>query len=177
MNSCLAACIAISVYNAHDMIIRSDKRSNGRISWNNFEEWGFEITELRSSNGKTTGNRFDFEIAVRLRLNQVRNIEGRLCSEIPCLVAPRVARCLGTWSCFCAYRMTVTVPVSVRFSLTQTLQGEQYQFIEATIYPPLPLPESHRNWKFRNTESSQGHSRSHAVLRSHADWAKWLRLK
>ena len=176
MNSCLAACIAISVYNAHDMIIRSDKRSHGRISWKNFEEWGFEITELRSSNGKTTGNRFDFEIAGILRLNQVRNIEGPLCSEIPCLVAPRVARCLCTWSCFCAYRMTVTVPVSVRFSLTQTLQGEQYQFIEATIYPPLLLPESHRNWKFRNAESSHGHSRSHAVLRSHADWAKWLRL-
>ena len=157
------------------MIIRSDKRSNGRISWKNFSEWGFEITELRSSNGKTTGNRFDFEIAGILRLNQVRNIEGPLCSEIPCLVAPRVARCLCRWSCFCAYRMTVTVPVSVRFSLTQTLQGEQYQFIEATIYPPLLLPESHRNWKFRNAESSQGHSRSHAVLRSHADWAKSAR--
>ena len=85
-------------------------------------------------------------------------------------------RCLCTWSCFCAYRMTVTVPVSMRFSLTQTLQGEQYQFIKATIYPPLLLPESHRNWKFRNAESSQGHSRSHAVLRSHADWAKSLRL-
>ena len=126
--------------------------------------------------GKTTGNRFDFEIAGLLWLNLVRNIEGPLCSEIPCLVAPRVARCLGTWSCFCAYWMTVTVPVSVRFSLTQTLQGEQYQFIEATIYPPLLLPESHRNWKFRNAESSQGHSRSHAVLRSHADWAKSLRL-
>ena len=144
------------------MIIRSDKRSHGRISWKNFEEWGFEITELRSSNGKTTGNRFDFEIAGILRLNQVRNIEGPLCSEITCLVAPRVARCLCTWSCFCAYRMTVTVPVSVRFSLTQTLQGEQYQFIEATIYPPLLLPESHRNWKFRNAELSQGHSWSHA---------------
>ena len=175
MNSCLAACISISVYNAHDMIIRSDKGSHGRISGKNFE-WGFEIAELRSSNGKTTGNRFDFEITGLLRLNQVRNIEGPLCSEIPCLVAPRVARCLCTWSCFCAYRMTVTIPVSVRFSLTQTLQGEQYQFIEATIYPPLLLPESHRNWKFRNAESSQGHSRSHAVLRSHADWAKSLRL-
>ena len=83
-------------YNAHDMIIRSDKRSHGRISGKNFEWWGFEITELRSSNGKTTGNRFDFEIAGLLRLNLVRNIEGPLCSEIPCLVAPRVARCLGT---------------------------------------------------------------------------------
>ena len=176
MNSCQAACFSISVYNAHDMIIRSDKRSHGRISGKNFEWWGFEITELRSSNGKTTGNRFDFKIAGLLRLNLVRNIEGLLCSEIPCLVAPRVAHCLGRWSCFCAYRMTVTVPVSVRFSITQTLQGEQYQFIEATIYPPLLLPESHRNWKFRNAESSQGHSRSHAVLRSPADWAKSLRL-
>ena len=146
-----------------------------KVPWENQwkkTKWGFEITELRSSNGKTTGNRFDFEIAGLLRLNLVRNIEGPLCSEIPCLIA----RCLGTWSRFCAYRMTVTVPVSVRYSLTQTLQGEQYQFIEATNYPPLLLPESHRNWKFRNAESSQGHSRSHAVLRSHADWAKSLRL-
>ena len=31
MNSCLAACISISVYNTHDVIIRSDKRSHGRI--------------------------------------------------------------------------------------------------------------------------------------------------
>ena len=160
---------------------RYDHPIRQKVPWENQwkklrVKWGFEITELRSSNGKTTGNRFDFEIAGLLRLNLVRNIEGPLCSEIPCLVAPRVARCLGTWSCFCAYRMTVTVPVSVRFSLTQTLQGEQYQFIEATIYPPLLLPESHRNWKFQNTESSQGHSRSHAVLRSHADWAKSLRL-
>ena len=88
-------CISISVYNAHDMIIRSDKRSHGRISGKN-SEWGFEIAELRSSNGKTTGNRFDFEITGLLRLNQVRNIEGPLCSEIPCLVAPRIARCLCT---------------------------------------------------------------------------------
>ena len=57
---------------------------------------GFEITELKSSNGETTGNRFDFEIAGLLQLNLVRNIEGPLCSEIRCLVAPRVARCLGT---------------------------------------------------------------------------------
>ena len=74
-----------------------------KVPWENgnyFEWWGFEITELRSSNGKTTGNRFDLEIAGLLRLNLVRNIEGPLCSEIPCLVAPRVARCLGTWSCF-----------------------------------------------------------------------------
>ena len=33
VNSCLAACFSISVYNAHDMI----KRSHGRISGKNFE--------------------------------------------------------------------------------------------------------------------------------------------
>ena len=129
---------------------RYDHPIRQKVPWENqwkknFEKWGFEITEFRSSNGKTTGNRFDFEIAGLLRLNLVRNIEGPLCSEIPCLVALRVARCLGTWSCFCAYRRTVTVPVSVRFSLTQTLQGEQYQFIEMTIYPPLLVPESQKS--------------------------------
>ena len=35
-----------------------------------------------------------------------------------------------------AYRMNTAIPVSVRFSLVQTLRGEQYQFIETTIYPP-----------------------------------------
>ena len=34
---------------------------------------------------------------------------------------------------------------SIRAIFSQTLQGEQYQFIEATIYPLLLLPESHRN--------------------------------
>ena len=44
-----------------------------------------------------------------------------------------VACCLGTCS------LLLNEPtVSVRFSLTQTLQGEQYQFIEATQYHYLP---------------------------------------
>ena len=123
--------------------IRSDKRSHGRISGNYFEYWGFEKTELRSSNGKTTGNRFDFEIAGLLRPNLVRNIEGPLCSEIPCLVAPRVARCLGTWSCFCAYRRTVTVPV--------------YYFL------------SHKHYRVSNTNLSKRLSTHHYFSLSHTE--------
>ena len=176
MNSCLAACIAISVYNAHDIIIRSDKRSHGRISWKNFEEWGFEITELRSSNGKTTGNRFDFEIAGILRLNQVRNIEGPLCSEIPCLVAPRVARCLCTSELFlCLSNDCDSSSIRAIFSHTN-ITGRAIPIYRSDYLPTITSPWVTQKLKFRNAESSQGHSRSHAVLRIHADWAKWLRL-
>ena len=52
------------------MIIRSKLWSQ------NFEQWGFEITEYKSSNGKTKGNWFDLEIAGLLRINLVRNIDG-----------------------------------------------------------------------------------------------------
>ena len=63
-----------------------------KVPWEN--QWkllrvvGFRNNRVEDK-GKTTGNRFDFEIAGLLRLNLVRNIEGPLCSEIP----PRVARC------------------------------------------------------------------------------------
>ena len=68
-----------------------------------------------------------------------------------------------------ANRTNMTVPVSVRFSLTQTLQGEQYQFIEATqylpsVYPPSLHPESDKISKRR----IEPRPSSHAVLRSHA---------
>ena len=39
--ACLAACISLSVYNAHDMTIRSDKRSHGRISGKRLRVVGF----------------------------------------------------------------------------------------------------------------------------------------
>ena len=125
------------------------KRSHGRIIGKNFEEWGFEITELRSSNGKTTGNRFDFEIAGLLRLNQVRNIEGALCSEIPCLVAPRVARCLCTWL--------------VVFVLIEWLWQFQY---------PCDFL-SHKHYRESNTNLSKRLSTHHYFSLSHTEIEKF----
>ena len=84
-------------------------------------------------------NRVEREIGLTwkyrvLRINLVRKIEGPLYSDIPCLLLESSC-CLSIHVKF-AYRMKMTIPVSVRFSLTQTLQGIQYQLIEATIYPP-----------------------------------------
>ena len=66
------------------------------------------------------------------------------------------------------------------FFHTNITQGEQYQFIKATICPPTLLPESQR--KVRNLGSRQGHavSRSRCVkftlCHTLTDWAKLLQL-
>ena len=117
------------------------------------DQWGFEITELQSSNGKTTRNRFDFEIAELLRINQARIIEaGSTVFRNDLSGRLGVACCLGT----CSFLLKEPT-VSVRFSLTQTLQGEQYQFCRSDSVS-LPshhhFSESHR--KFRNAGSGQG---------------------
>ena len=65
------------------MIIRSDKWSHGTIG-KNFDLWDFEITELKSSNGKGKGSRFDFEIQrlLRINLSSKRRVFTKLYSEI-----------------------------------------------------------------------------------------------
>ena len=55
-----------------------------------------------------------------------------------------------------AYRMN---PVSVRISLRQTLQGEQYQFIEATQYHYLPTitsPSHTENFETQDQANVKG---------------------
>ena len=121
--------------------------SNGTIG-KNFELWGFEITELKSSNaGKTKGNRFD---SLELTSSKHQEFTVHLVSCLSRLL-------FGTWSLVkfklfirhgFFYRWStvvirilggrrsleaqlsfskeipLTIPVSVQFSLTQTLLGE-----------------------------------------------------
>ena len=99
-----------------------------------------------------------------LRFNLIRNIKDSLYSEIPCLLLSLPAVCQYTRSLLIEWRWQFLA--SVRFSPKQTLQGIQYQFIEATS----SVPTNSFPWvtqKPRNAEPS--------VSSSHT-WTKSKRL-
>ena len=111
--------------------------------------WGFELTELESSNGKGKGSRLDFESTPN---SLVRNIEcmSTCISESPMWVVLFVNIHMKF-----ADRINMIISVSVRFSLPKTLQGIQYQFVEATIYQLTLFPESRKISKHRIEPSSR----------------------
>ena len=169
MNSCLAACISLSVYNAHDMIIRFDKRSHGRISGKRLRVVGFRKNWVAIKlHGKTTGNRFDFEIAELLRIKLARIIEGQLCSEIPCLVAwgsPAV------W----AREVCLSNEPSIRAIFSHTnITGRAipiYRSDSVSLSTHHHFSESQKISKRRIEPRSRGHAEC-----TPTDWARSLRL-
>ena len=111
--------------------------------------WGFEITELQSSNGKTTGNRFYFEIAELLRIYLARIIEaGSTVFRNTLSGRLGVVCCLGTCSLLLKERAI--------FSHTN-ITGRAisiYRSDSVSLPTHHHFSESHR--KFRNAGSSQG---------------------
>ena len=82
----------------------------------------------------------------------LRRNKGSLSSEIPCLLLESPA----VWHVKFAYRMNMTIPISLRFSPPTNITGRTIPIYRSDFYRPTLLPESHR--KFRNAESSQGHA-------------------
>ena len=97
--------------------------------------------QWKSSNGKTKGNQFDFEIAGLLWINLVRNIKGWLSSKIPCLI---LLESPAVWHMKFAYRMNMTIPVSIRFSLTQTSLRESNTNLSKWLSAHQHFSLSHR---------------------------------